>query len=53
MILLVILNIIMYVGAAFLFFTGQGIWALILFLLAGLLSLILSGGTFNPFELFD
>jgi hypothetical protein len=49
----VILNIIMYIGAAVLFFTGYGIWALICFILAALLSLVLSGGKFNPFELFD
>lgn len=53
MIFAVILNIIMYLGAAVLFFAGYGIWALILFLLAALLSLVLSGGKFNPFELLD
>jgi hypothetical protein len=49
----ILINVLMYIGAVVLFFGGYGIWALILFILAALLSLILSGGKFNPFELFD
>jgi hypothetical protein len=37
----------MYIGAGALFFTGYGILAAICFILAALLSLILSGGAVN------
>jgi hypothetical protein len=43
----------MYIGAAVLFFAGYGILAAICFILAALLSLVISGGKFNPFELLD
>jgi hypothetical protein len=51
---LIALNVLLYIAAAAVFlFTIQWIIALILFILAGVLSLMLSGGSFNPFEIFD
>lgn len=50
---LIALNIVLYIAAVVLYFTGYGILALICVVVAALLSLILSGGKFNPFELFD
>lgn len=44
---LIALNVIMYIGAIVLFFLGYGIWAAICFLVAALLSLVLSGGAVN------
>jgi hypothetical protein len=48
---LIALNVIMYIGSGVLYFTGYGILAVICFVLAALLSLTLSGGKFNPFEM--
>ncbi len=50
---LIALNSVLYIAAIVLFFAGYGILALICFVVAALLSLVLSGGSFNPFELFD
>lgn len=44
---LIALNVMLYLGAIYLFFTGLLIWAAICFLLAALLSLVLSGGAIN------
>lgn len=43
----IIVNALMYIGAVVLYFTGFGVLALICFLLAALLSLVLSGGAVN------
>jgi hypothetical protein len=44
---LIALNVLMYVGAGALFFTGYLVWAAICFILAALLTLSLSGGSLN------
>lgn len=50
---LVALNILLYVAALLLFLEGLGIAALICFVVAALLSLGLSGGKIDSFDLFD
>lgn len=50
---LIALNVLMYLGSIYLFINVGLVWAAICFLLAALLSLVLSGGKINPFELFD
>jgi hypothetical protein len=49
---LIALNVALYLGAAVLFFTGYGILALICFIVAALLSLGLSGGKIDAFDIF-
>jgi hypothetical protein len=41
------LNVVLYIGSGVLFFTGYGILALICFVIACVLSLILSQGVFD------
>jgi hypothetical protein len=51
---LIALNVLMYIGAGIVFFsTPQWIIALLLLIVSCLMTLALSGGKFNPFELFD
>lgn len=50
---LIALNVAIYGGSLYLLIKDEPVWALICFLFAGLVSLILSGGKFNPFDLID
>jgi hypothetical protein len=44
---LIALNVALYIGAGILFFTGYGILVLICFILACILSLVLTRGAFD------
>lgn len=49
---LISLNVALYLGTIALYFTGYGILALICFIVAALLSLGLSGGKIDAFDIF-